>query len=50
MPLPRRRLAAVRGAYHDALRVGDEVTKVTEVADITVKDFGAGPAALVTVR
>ena len=50
VPLPRRRLVAVRGAYHDALRIGDEVTKVTEVADIAIRDFGAGPTALVTVR
>lgn len=50
VPLPRRRLVGVRGAYHDALRIGDEVTKITEVADITIEDFGAGPTARVTVR
>ncbi len=50
VPLPRRRLVGVRGTYHDALLIGDEVTKVTEVADIAIEDFGAGPTARVTVR
>ena len=50
IPLPRRRLVGVRGAYHDFLRVGDEVTKVTEVAEIRIEDFGAGPTARLTVR
>lgn len=50
IPLPRRRLVGVRGAYHDALRIGDEVTKITEVAEIKIEDFGAGPTARLTVR
>ena len=50
VPLPRRRLVDVRGTFHDALRVGDEVTKLTEVASIHVEDYGAGPTACVTVR
>jgi 3-methylfumaryl-CoA hydratase len=50
VPLPRRRLVGVRGVYHDALQIGDDVTKLTEVAAITIKDWGAGPTALVTVR
>jgi 3-methylfumaryl-CoA hydratase len=48
--LPRRRLVGVRGKYLDALRVGDEVTKLTEVAEIKIEEFGAGPTARVTVR
>jgi 3-methylfumaryl-CoA hydratase len=50
VPLPRRRLVGVRGEYLDALRVGDEVTKLTEVAEIKIEDFSAGPTARVTVR
>lgn len=50
VPLPRRRLVGVRGTYHDALCIGDAVTKVTEVAEIRIEDFGAGPTARVTVR
>ena len=50
VPLPRRRLVGVRGTYHDALRIGDDVNKVTEVAAIKIEDFGAGPTARVTVR
>lgn len=50
VPLPRRRLVGVRGEYLDALRVGDDVTKLTEVAEIRIENFGAGPTARVTVR
>jgi len=50
VPLPRRRLVGVRGDYRDALRIGDEVEKLTEVAEIRIEDFGAGPTACVTVR
>ena len=50
VPLPRQRLVGVRGAYHAALRVGDDVTKITEVSSITIDDRGAGPVVTVTVR
>ena len=50
VPLPRRRLVDVRRDFLDAMRVGDEVTKVTEVARIHTEDYGAGPTVCVTVR
>ena len=50
VPLPRRRLVGVRGAYPDALRIGDDVTKITEVSSIAIDDWGAGPVVTVTVR
>lgn len=50
VPLPRRRLVEVRGEFHEPLRIGDAVTKVTEVAKIDVGDFGTGPTVTVTVR
>ncbi|NKB19347.1 MAG: hypothetical protein GKS01_02275 [Alphaproteobacteria bacterium] len=50
VPLPRRRLVGVRGQYLDTLCIGDDVTKVTEVAEIKIEEFGAGPTARVTVR
>jgi len=50
VPLPRRRLVGVRGTFHHALRVGDDVTKIIEVAEIKVEDYGAGPTVCVTVR
>jgi 3-methylfumaryl-CoA hydratase len=50
VPLPRRRLVGVRGSYLEPLRVRDEITKLTEIAAITIKDWGAGRTALVTVR
>lgn len=50
VPLPRRRLVGVRGQYLSSLQIGDDVTKVTEVAEIKIEEFGAGPTARVTVR
>jgi 3-methylfumaryl-CoA hydratase len=48
--LPRRRLTGSRSAYHDALRVGDRVTQTVEVADVVIRDRGAGPTVLVVQR
>jgi 3-methylfumaryl-CoA hydratase len=50
VPLPRRRLVDVRGTFHDPLRVGDDVTKIVELAKIDIEDYGTGPTACVTVR
>lgn len=50
VPLPRRRLIGSRSVYHDALRIGDTITRTLEVADIVIRDRGAGPTVLVTQR
>ncbi len=50
VPLPRRRLVGVRGQYPDALRIGDDVTKVTEVSEIDITENEIGPVVKVTVR
>jgi len=34
IPLPRRRLGGTRMTFHEPLRVGDEIKKVTEIADM----------------
>lgn len=48
--LPRRRLTGVSGVYHGPIRIGDKLTKTTEIAGIDVDDRGAGPLVSVTVR
>ena len=41
IPLPRRRIGGTRVAFHEPLRIGDEVTRKTEIADIQIDDDGA---------
>src|ERR1043165_1458631 len=38
IPLPRRRIGGTRMSFHEPLRVGDEIKKVTEIADLQVED------------
>jgi 3-methylfumaryl-CoA hydratase len=45
--LPRRRIGGTRVAFHDPLRIGDEVSRKTEIADIQVDEDASG--AMVTV-
>lgn len=40
IPLPRRRIGGTRVAFHEPLRIGDEITRKTEIADIQI-DGGA---------
>jgi 3-methylfumaryl-CoA hydratase len=47
IPLPHRRIGGTRVAFHEPLRIGDEITRKTEIADIQIDD-GAG-GAMVTV-
>lgn len=47
IPLPRRRIGGTRVAFHEPLRIGDEITRVTEIADVQVDDGPSG--AMVTV-
>lgn len=47
IPLPRRRIGGTRVAFKEPLRVGDEVTRKTEIADIQIDDGPSG--AMVTV-
>jgi 3-methylfumaryl-CoA hydratase len=47
IPLPRRRIGGTRMTFHEPLRVGDEIKKVTEIADIQIDDGPGG--AMVTI-
>lgn len=47
IPLPRRRIGGTRVSFKEPLRVGDEVTRKTEIADIQIDD--GAPGAMVTV-
>src|SRR5215467_1665684 len=47
IPLPRRRIGGTRMTFHEPLRVGDEITRVTEIADMQIDDGPNG--AMVTV-
>jgi 3-methylfumaryl-CoA hydratase len=47
IPLPRRRIGGTRMTFHDPLRVGDEIKKITEIADLQIDDGPNG--AMVTI-
>lgn len=47
IPLPRRRIGGTRTTFGEPLRIGDEVTRVLEIADVQVDDGPQG--AMVTV-
>ncbi len=47
IPLPRRRIGGTRVTFHEPLRIGDEIQKVTEIADVQIDDGSSG--AMVTV-
>ena len=47
IPLPRRRIGGTRVKFEEPLRIGDEIMRVTEIADVIVDDGPSG--AMVTV-
>ena len=49
IPLPRRRIGGTRVAFHEPLRIGDEVARKTEIADLQVDD-GAGGAQVTIIE
>jgi 3-methylfumaryl-CoA hydratase len=50
IPLPRRRIGGTRVTFHEPLRIGDEIKRVTEIADIKIDDGPAGAMATVIER
>ena len=50
VPLARRTLAGVSATFHAPIRIGDRLTKVTEIADIIVDEDVAHPNVLVIIR
>jgi 3-methylfumaryl-CoA hydratase len=49
VPLPRRMWAGGELEFFDALRVGDEVTRTSRIADVTMKTGSTGPLCFVSV-
>lgn len=47
IPLPRRRIGGTRVSFHEPLRIGDDISRKTEIADIQIDDAPNG--AMVTV-
>ncbi len=50
IPLPRRRIGGTRVAFHEPLRIGDDVTRKTEIADIQIDDGPNGAQATIIER
>jgi len=40
IPLPRRRIGGTRVSFHEPLRIGDDVTRKTEIADLQIDAGG----------
>jgi 3-methylfumaryl-CoA hydratase len=50
VPLPRRMWAASQFAFHRPLRVGDAISRVSTIEDVTEKSGRTGPLVFVKVR
>lgn len=50
VPLPVRRLGGVRTSFHEPLRIGDEITRLSELADIRIDEDGSGAMVLLVER
>jgi 3-methylfumaryl-CoA hydratase len=50
IPLPRRRIGGTRVSFHEPLRIGDEITRVTEIADLRIDDGPSGAMATIVER
>jgi 3-methylfumaryl-CoA hydratase len=50
VPLPRRRLGGARMSFHEPLRIGDAITRVSEIADIRVDEAESGATVLLVER
>ena len=50
VPLPRRMWAGSQFEFNRALRVGDRITRVSTIADVTEKSGRTGPLVFVKVR
>jgi 3-methylfumaryl-CoA hydratase len=50
MPLPRRMWAASRLRFHRPLRIGDSVTRMSEISDVQLKQGKSGPLVFVKLK
>lgn len=49
MPLPRRMFAGTSWTFHEPIRIGDELTRETELTDIQLKRGGTGTLVFASV-
>ena len=49
MPLPRRMFAGVKQTFHDPIRIGDAITRETELTDITARTGATGALIFTTM-
>ncbi len=50
VPMPRRMWAGSQFAFHQPLRIGDTMSRVSTIADVAEKDGRTGPLVFVKVR
>ena len=50
VPLPRRMWAGTKMTFHQPLRAGDPITRVSTISDVTSKDGRSGALCFVTVK
>jgi len=50
IPLPLRRIGGTRVSFHEPLRIGDDVTRKTEIADLQIDDGPNGAQVTVVER
>lgn len=50
VPLPRRMWAGTKMTFHQPLRAGDAITRVSTISDVTTKDGRSGALCFVTVK
>jgi 3-methylfumaryl-CoA hydratase len=50
VPLPRHTLDGVDARFDDAIRIGDRLQKVTEIADVVVDGSETNPSVRLTIR
>lgn len=50
VPLPRRMWASNRMRFHQPLRVGEKLSRVSTIADVSTKEGRSGPLVFVVVR
>ena len=50
IPLPRRRIGGTRVAFNEPLRIGDDVVRKTEIADLQVDDGASGAQVTIIER
>ncbi len=50
VPLPRRMFAGGRFEYHHALKVGDRISRMSRITDVSGKEGRSGTLVFVTVR